>query len=72
MLYKNINNSNITCGYLNENGSHRLIIEWFPSWWAVLKGLDNVTLMEKVCHWGWALRSQIHMPGPVSDTVSHR
>ena len=26
----------------------------------------GVALLEEVCHWGWALRFQKSMPGPVS------
>ena len=34
--------------------------------WHYLKGLGGVALVEEVCHWGWALVFQKHMPSPES------
>jgi hypothetical protein len=34
--------------------------------WNCLKGLEDVALLEEVCHWEWALRFQKLIPGPVS------
>ena len=60
------------CGGLNENSPHRLIYlnTWSPVGRTVLEGLESMALLEEVCHWGWALRFQKPMPGPVSISVS--
>ena len=51
------------CGGLNENGSHK------PIGSSTIRrcGLVGVGVtLEDVCHWGWALRSQMLKAGPVS------
>lgn len=60
------------CGGSNENGPHR------PTClnnWSLVSGtnqkevLVGVSLLEKVCHWGWTLRFQKSMPGWVSHSL---
>ena len=50
-------------GGLKENGSHRLIGSVTIRRYCLVK--VSVALLEEVCHWGQALRSQMLMLGPV-------
>lgn len=56
----------------NENGPHRLIVLGVlsPASGTTWEGLEGVVLLEKVCHWKWALRIQKPSPGPVIDALT--
>lgn len=45
---------------VGQNGSHRLMClsTWFPVGGTVEERLGSVTLLEEICHLGWALRFQ--------------
>lgn len=47
-------------GSFNENGPHWLVYlnTWFPVGGTVWLGLEGVTFLEEMCHWGQALRFQ--------------
>jgi hypothetical protein len=56
-------------GSLNKNGLSRQI-NW-NSWSSVdgtiWEGLGSMALLEKMCHWRWALKSKKYRPSPVNS-----
>lgn len=56
----------------NEKGPHRLIglDALSPASGTTWEGLEGVVLLEKVCHWKWALRIQKSSPDPVTHTLT--
>jgi hypothetical protein len=55
------------CGGLNEKCSPQTHREW-SYWRCGLVGV-GVTLLEEMCHWGWALRSQMIKPGSMAHSL---
>ena len=54
----------VTCGGLNENDPHKHIYLniLFPVSGTVREELEDMALLEEVCHWEWDLRFQKPMP----------
>lgn len=51
---------------LAPTGSYSLL----PVGRTVLEGLGDVTLLEELCHWVWALKFQNSTPGPALFSAS--
>ena len=57
-------------GSWNENGPIANLNAWPPVGGTVWEGLGGVALLEKMCHWGWALRFLKLTPFPVSALLA--